>query len=106
MPVHIKIDSQTIKVAINFVKLIYDIGNSFSQGYPGGPEVSKLYNPYEVLGLSPQATDEEIKQRYRQLAIVWHPDKKAGNEEAMKRLNKAYNEICVQRRITWQKIPN
>jgi len=99
MPVHIKIDSRTIKEAINFVRLIYDIGNSFSQRYPGGLEVSKLYNPYEVLGLSPQATNEEIKQRHRQLAVVWHPDKKAGNEEAMKRLNKAYDEICEQRRM-------
>lgn len=90
----IKIDSRTIREAINFVKLIYDIGNSFSQGYPGDPEAS---NPYELLGLSPRSTDEEIKQRYRQLAVVWHPDKKGGDEEAMKRLNKAYEEIWEQR---------
>lgn len=98
MAVHIKIDSRTIKEAINFVRLIYDIGNSFSQRYPGGPESSKLYNPYELLGLSSRATNEELKQRYRQLAVVWHPDKQGGNGEAMKRLNNAYDEICEQRR--------
>ncbi len=99
MTVHIKIDSRTIKEAINFVRLIYDIGNSLPPRYPGDLEAAKLYNPYELLGLSPQSTNEEIKQRYRQLAIIWHPDKQGGNEEAMKRLNKAYDEIWGQRQI-------
>lgn len=97
--VSVKIDGQTIKAATDFVRVMFDIGNYVSQRRSGGPESSKLYNPYELLGLSPQATNEEIKQRYRQLAIVWHPDKQGGNEEAMKRLNKAYNEICEQRRL-------
>lgn len=97
MTIRVKIDGRTIREAINFVRLIYDIGNS-SQGYPGA-EASKVYNPYVVLGLSPQATDEEIKRRYRQLAVVWHPDKQGGNEGAMKRLNMAYEEIWEQRRI-------
>ena len=96
MTIHVKIDGRTIKEAINFVRLIYDIGNSFS-GYPGDPEVG--CNPYVVLGLGPRATDEEVKQRYRQLAVVWHPDKKGGDGEAMKRLNMAYNEICDQRQL-------
>lgn len=97
--VKIKIDGQTIRAATDFVKLMFDIGNHLSQGRSGGPETSRLYNPYEVLGVSPQATNEEIKQRYRQLAIVWHPDKQGGNEVAMKRLNNAYNEISEQRQI-------
>lgn len=97
--VRVKIDGQTIKAATDFVKLAFDIGNYLSQRRSGGPETSKLYNPYELLGLSPQSTNEEIKQRYKQLAIVWHPDKRGGNEEAMKRLNKAYDEICEQRQI-------
>lgn len=95
----VKIDGPAIKAAINFVKLIYDISNSLPPRYPGDLEAAKLYNPYEVLGLSPRATNEELKQRYRQLTVVWHPDKKGGNEEAMKRLNNAYDEIREQRQI-------
>ena len=100
MAIRVKIDGQTIKAATDFVRLAFDIGNYLSQGRSGGPETSKLNNPYELLGLSPRATNEEIKQRYKQLAIIWHPDKQGGNEKAMKRLNMAYKEICEQRRIT------
>ena len=32
-------------------------------------------DPYKVLGVSPEATDEEIKSAYRQLVRKYHPDK-------------------------------
>lgn len=98
MVVQVKIDSKTIKEAINFLRLLYDIGNCFSQRPPGNLQISNLC-PYEVLGISRQATDEEVKRRYKQLSKVWHPDLQGGDEEAMKRLNTAYKEICDQRQI-------
>jgi DnaJ-class molecular chaperone len=102
MPVLIRIDSRAIREIVDLARLIFEISNSgtpFSQRRPGNLELSRVYNPFEVLGLSPQATDEKIKSRYRQLSKIWHPDMQGGDEEAMKRLNAAYEEICDQRHI-------
>lgn len=52
-----------------------------------------MRDPYEVLGVSPGATDEEIKSAYRKLAKKYHPDLNGGSAEAeakMKEVNEAY----------------
>ena len=36
-------------------------------------------NPYDVLGVSPGATDEEIKKAYRALSRKYHPDANVNN---------------------------
>ena len=46
-------------------------------------------NPYTELDVSVTASTEEIKQRYRTLAQMHHPDK-GGNEELFKRIKLAY----------------
>ncbi|GLD98521.1 hypothetical protein PINS_up007218 [Pythium insidiosum] len=43
---------------------------------------------YEVLGLSMDATDAEIKRAYRKLSLKYHPDKNAGNAEAEQMFHK------------------
>ncbi len=45
---------------------------------------------YKTLGVSEDATPEEIKKTYRKLAFQYHPDKNPGNEEMMKEINEAY----------------
>lgn len=45
---------------------------------------------YKTLGVSEDATSEEIKKIYRKLAFQYHPDRNPGNEEMMKEVNEAY----------------
>lgn len=55
-----------------------------------------IEDPYKVLGVSPDASDEEIKRAYRKLARKYHPDVNPGDEEAarqMQRINAAYEQI-------------
>ena len=58
-----------------------------------------MKDPYTILGVSPAASDEEIKKAYFELARKYHPDNYSGSdladlaEEKMKEVNEAYEEI-------------
>ena len=53
-----------------------------------------MNDPYQVLGVKPDASDDEIKRAYRELARKYHPDNYQNNpladlaEEKMKEINK------------------
>lgn len=53
-------------------------------------------DPYKVLGVSRDASDDEIKQAYRRLAKQYHPDRNPGDAAAskkMQQINAAYEQI-------------
>ena len=55
-----------------------------------------MTDPYKVLGVSPSASDEEIKEAYRKLAKKYHPDLNPGDKEAeakFKEVNEAYEVL-------------
>lgn len=62
-----------------------------------------MKDPYITLGVSRDATDEDIKKAYRALARKYHPDNYAGSdladvaEEKMKEINEAYDMIQKMR---------
>ena len=59
----------------------------------------ELPDYYEILGVSKEATQEEIKKKFREMAKKTHPDKtKEDSEEAMVELNKAYEILSDEER--------
>ena len=60
---------------------------------------------YEVLGLTLNATSDEIKKAYRKQALVWHPDKHMDNkEEANKKfleIQDAYETLSNDQERAW-----
>lgn len=60
---------------------------------------------FEIMGLAPGASPEEVKQAYRDLADVWHPDRFSHNQrlkqkalEKLKELNLSYEVISGLRK--------
>lgn len=93
-------------------------GNSYGGGYSGGGYYDQSggssYTPrsgpslddcYKILGVSPDATDEEVKKAYRIAAMKHHPDKvshlgedvRKKAEETFAKVNEAYDKIKAAR---------
>ncbi|KAF7270058.1 translocation protein Sec63 [Rhynchophorus ferrugineus] len=65
------------------------------------------FDPYEILGISPGASQTEIRKSYRRLSLILHPDKDTGNEKAFMKLTKAYQALTDEEaRRNWEKYGN
>lgn len=62
-----------------------------------------MYDPYSVLGINRNATEEEIKKAYKGLSRKYHPDANVNNpnkaqaEEKFKEIQAAYQQIMKER---------
>ncbi len=54
-----------------------------------------MLNNYQILGLNSNASDSEVKRRYKQLALKYHPDKNETPDasEKFQKISDAYNSI-------------
>jgi len=54
---------------------------------------SNTKDPWQLLGISRSASEEEIKKAYRERAMKYHPDRPNGDEEKFKEISAAYDQI-------------
>ncbi len=63
-----------------------------------------MHDPYKILGLSRDASDEEVKKAYRKLSKKYHPDANVGSPhlqeytELFKQVQNAYDQIMKERK--------
>ena len=61
-----------------------------------------MRDPYNILGIDRNATDDEVKKAYRELCRKYHPDKNPGNkaaEEMFKIVQEAYDQVMNERKM-------
>ena len=99
----------TNKPDYDSIKAMFTTYGGSRSSYKSGYNSSTQHTPdaYTILGITPQATDAEVKKAYREMAKKYHPDRvitddeaiKKGAEEKFKQVQQAYEQIARQRGI-------
>lgn len=64
---------------------------------------TKLNDAYRILGISETATDDEVRQAYKRMALKYHPDRIASQgEEARKAAERAFQQINQAKDIIYK----
>merc|ERR1719346_16547 len=65
------------------------------------------FDPYEILQVSYDATQKEIKKKYREMSLIYHPDKPTGNDKLFMKLTKAYDALTDETaKYNWEHYGN
>lgn len=56
-------------------------------------EMRMSNNPWDILGITQTASDDELRQAYKKQAFRYHPDKPTGDEEYFKLIHSAYQQL-------------
>jgi DnaJ-class molecular chaperone len=62
-------------------------------------------NPWDILGISEDASQEEIREAFKRLAMKYHPDRDTGDLETFKLINAAYNKLKNNQMVPIVKAP-
>jgi DnaJ like chaperone protein len=92
--------------------LISDISNYLGVSQPDFSSIKAMFvketnSSYLILEVSPDATDDEVKKAYRDMAVKFHPDKvnhlgeevRKAAEEKFRKINEAYDQVKRERGI-------
>lgn len=70
------------------------------EGSEWGTEETEEERAYNILGIPPAATNDQIKKAYKTLASIWHPDAKTVKDDTrMKQINGAYEFLSKKRKF-------
>ena len=95
----LRLVSQYLSISHSDYTSIYERHIGYKGSYTGNTTSAR--DPYKVLGINQNATDDEVRKAYRKMALKYHPDRVAGMSEEMQRnaaeqmkeINQAYETI-------------
>ena len=85
-----RLTSVTFFISFVVINTAFGMGSSWDWD-----DTKALSSSYEVLGVDPHASDENIRKAWRKLGLKYHPDrnKKDGAEEKFKEVSAAYENL-------------